>query len=115
MTLGFVIVFSAPPQAPQINVVAISTDSITVKLKKHDLDSAPLDVSSFEATPTIQASKIQFRAIRFTTNPNQENGKLQTLRLKSKNSQSKTCPADQAIKSTQLPTIQSELEKNQSR
>lgn len=35
-------ILSAPPQAPQVIVGATTTDSITVKLKKHETDSAPL-------------------------------------------------------------------------
>lgn len=33
---------TAPPQAPQVIVGATTTDSITVKLKKHENDLAPL-------------------------------------------------------------------------
>ena len=36
------LVILAPPQAPQVIVGATTTDSITLKLKKHEIDNAPL-------------------------------------------------------------------------
>lgn len=32
----------APPQSPQVQLTGTTTDSLTVKLKPHDMDSAPI-------------------------------------------------------------------------
>ena len=34
--------FTAPPQSPQVTLTATTTDSLTLKLKKHETDAAPI-------------------------------------------------------------------------
>lgn len=34
--------FTAPPQSPQVTLTATTTDSLTLKLKPHEMDSAPI-------------------------------------------------------------------------
>lgn len=38
----FNLIFLAPPQSPQLTLSATTTDSLTIKVKKHETDSAPL-------------------------------------------------------------------------